>query len=177
MCVHLADGGAFTTTHAHLLCNDVQWGHPSDLNADSRRLAVLWCDMWPANVMLGSQICFRQNIRSCCRFPPARKIGVTCGYCCIYMFLTELMPTVVRNMGLGMASSADEYTPSCVRTSFTLASIAFLSWVFFEKGREVERVTMTNNFTCMTKVRRPNPRSWGFSCFSCFSCFSFLNGY
>lgn len=34
------------------------------------------------------------------------KIGVTCGSCCIHMFMTELMPTVVRNMGLGIASSA-----------------------------------------------------------------------
>lgn len=36
----------------------------------------------------------------------AGKIGVTCAYCCIYVVLTELMPTVVRNMGLGVASSA-----------------------------------------------------------------------
>ncbi|CAK6952433.1 organic cation/carnitine transporter 2-like [Scomber scombrus] len=34
------------------------------------------------------------------------KIGVSAAYCLIYVFFTELMPTVVRNMGLGVTSTA-----------------------------------------------------------------------
>uniref|UniRef100_A0A3Q0SEB2 Major facilitator superfamily (MFS) profile domain-containing protein n=1 Tax=Amphilophus citrinellus TaxID=61819 RepID=A0A3Q0SEB2_AMPCI len=34
------------------------------------------------------------------------KIGVSAAYCFIYVFFTELMPTVVRNMGLGICSTA-----------------------------------------------------------------------
>ncbi|XP_033507203.1 organic cation/carnitine transporter 2-like [Epinephelus lanceolatus] len=34
------------------------------------------------------------------------KIGVSAAYCLIYVFFTELIPTVVRNMGLGVASTA-----------------------------------------------------------------------
>uniref|UniRef100_A0A3Q1EH92 Solute carrier family 22 member 5-like n=1 Tax=Acanthochromis polyacanthus TaxID=80966 RepID=A0A3Q1EH92_9TELE len=34
------------------------------------------------------------------------KMGVSGAYCFIYVFFTELIPTVVRNMGLGIASTA-----------------------------------------------------------------------
>uniref|UniRef100_A0A669C8H8 Major facilitator superfamily (MFS) profile domain-containing protein n=1 Tax=Oreochromis niloticus TaxID=8128 RepID=A0A669C8H8_ORENI len=34
------------------------------------------------------------------------KIGVSAAYCFIYVFFTELMPTVVRNMGLGICATA-----------------------------------------------------------------------
>ncbi|XP_056913209.1 organic cation/carnitine transporter 2-like [Takifugu flavidus] len=34
------------------------------------------------------------------------KIGITCGFCSIFIFLSELMPTVVRSKGLGITSSA-----------------------------------------------------------------------
>ncbi|XP_059199726.1 organic cation/carnitine transporter 2-like [Centropristis striata] len=34
------------------------------------------------------------------------KIGVSAAYCLAYVFFTELIPTVVRNMGLGFASTA-----------------------------------------------------------------------
>uniref|UniRef100_A0A3B4ZCR2 Solute carrier family 22 member 5-like n=1 Tax=Stegastes partitus TaxID=144197 RepID=A0A3B4ZCR2_9TELE len=34
------------------------------------------------------------------------KMGVAGAYCFIYVFFTELIPTVVRNMGLGIASTA-----------------------------------------------------------------------
>uniref|UniRef100_A0A8D2ZMK8 Solute carrier family 22 member 5-like n=1 Tax=Scophthalmus maximus TaxID=52904 RepID=A0A8D2ZMK8_SCOMX len=33
------------------------------------------------------------------------KVGVSAAYCFIYMFFTELIPTVVRNMGLGVDST------------------------------------------------------------------------
>lgn len=34
------------------------------------------------------------------------KMGVSIAYCSIYVIFTELMPTVVRNMGLGIFSAA-----------------------------------------------------------------------
>ncbi|XP_056246523.1 organic cation/carnitine transporter 2-like [Seriola aureovittata] len=34
------------------------------------------------------------------------RMGVSSAYCLIYVFFTELIPTVVRNMGLGIASTA-----------------------------------------------------------------------
>lgn len=34
------------------------------------------------------------------------KTGVSAAYCFIYVFFTELMPTVVRNMGLGICATA-----------------------------------------------------------------------
>ena len=34
------------------------------------------------------------------------KMGVSSAYTFIFMFFTELFPTVVRNMGLGFASTA-----------------------------------------------------------------------
>lgn len=42
ICVDLVAGRAFASTHSHLLCGDVQRSHPSDLEADSWRLAILW---------------------------------------------------------------------------------------------------------------------------------------
>lgn len=34
------------------------------------------------------------------------KIGVSAAYCIIYVFFTELIHTVVRNMGFGVVSTA-----------------------------------------------------------------------
>lgn len=34
------------------------------------------------------------------------RIGVSCAYCFIFVFFTELIPTVVRNMGLGVNATA-----------------------------------------------------------------------
>lgn len=34
------------------------------------------------------------------------RIGVTCAFCLNFVFYTELMPTVVRNMGLGVTTMA-----------------------------------------------------------------------
>ena len=34
------------------------------------------------------------------------KVGVSSAYCIIFVIFTELIPTVVRNMGLGVASTA-----------------------------------------------------------------------
>lgn len=34
------------------------------------------------------------------------RIGVTCAFCLMIVFYTELMPTVVRNMGLGVIGTA-----------------------------------------------------------------------
>lgn len=34
------------------------------------------------------------------------KLGVSVGYCFIYVMFTELVPTVVRNTGLGIFSTA-----------------------------------------------------------------------
>uniref|UniRef100_A0A3B4XC16 Solute carrier family 22 member 5-like n=1 Tax=Seriola lalandi dorsalis TaxID=1841481 RepID=A0A3B4XC16_SERLL len=40
------------------------------------------------------------------RLLPEGLMGVSSAYCLIYVFFTELIPTVVRNMGLGIASTA-----------------------------------------------------------------------
>lgn len=34
------------------------------------------------------------------------KIGVACAFCLCFVFYAELMPTMVRNMGLGVTSTA-----------------------------------------------------------------------
>lgn len=34
------------------------------------------------------------------------RIGVACAFCLIFVFYTELMPTVVRNMGFGITCTA-----------------------------------------------------------------------
>ncbi|KAI4809433.1 hypothetical protein KUCAC02_018314 [Chaenocephalus aceratus] len=34
------------------------------------------------------------------------KVGVSSAYCIIFVIFTELIPTMVRNMGLGVASTA-----------------------------------------------------------------------
>lgn len=34
------------------------------------------------------------------------KIGVVCAFCLIHVFYTELMPTIVRNRGLGITNTA-----------------------------------------------------------------------
>ncbi|XP_040912127.1 solute carrier family 22 member 4-like [Toxotes jaculatrix] len=60
------------------------------------------------------------------------KMGVSGAYCFIYVFFTELIPTVVRNMGLGVASTAARIgTIICPYVIYTGVYNKILPYVIF----------------------------------------------
>uniref|UniRef100_A0A3B4ZDW0 Solute carrier family 22 member 5-like n=1 Tax=Stegastes partitus TaxID=144197 RepID=A0A3B4ZDW0_9TELE len=57
------------------------------------------------------------------------KMGVAGAYCFIYVFFTELIPTVVRNMGLGIASTAARLSAVICPYVIYMGKCAFFFWL------------------------------------------------
>uniref|UniRef100_A0A3Q3WAM5 Major facilitator superfamily (MFS) profile domain-containing protein n=1 Tax=Mola mola TaxID=94237 RepID=A0A3Q3WAM5_MOLML len=71
------------------------------------RPTLLFCTLMFCGVMLLVTQLIPQEMQVMLQvFALGGKIGVAGAYCFIFMFFTELFPTVVRNMGLGVVSTA-----------------------------------------------------------------------